>query len=153
MLMSNPTEPPSLLAAATTQPRPCLCSALRRAARGLTRRYDAHLKPAGLKVTQYSMLANICRNPRVAVSALADLMAMDQTTVTRNLQLLLRKGYVSLEPAAEDQRVRLVDLSDAGRAKLEEALPLWRQAQAEIEQELGGLGADVLFQSLRALAR
>lgn len=130
---------------------PCLCAALRKASRSITSLYDAHLKPAGLKATQYSMLVNIARNPKVAISSLADILVMDQSTVTRNLQLLKKKGYVRIDASPDDQRVKSVALTATGQARLEASKPLWQQAQAEARLKLGKLGFDVLQQSLTAV--
>ena len=116
---------------------PCLCAVTRKAGRSLTRIYDAFLKPSGLKVTQYSMLANIARNPGIAVTPLAQLLIMDQTTVTRNLGVLEKSGFVGLERASDDRRTKLVYLTRSGAAKLEEARPYWEQAQVEMEKKLG----------------
>jgi len=132
-------------------PFPCLCAATRRAGRVLTRRYDAHLKPSGLKVTQYSMMANIARNPGLTVSALAKLLVMDQTTVSRNLGVLEKAGYVCTKQETDDQRIRQVHLSDLGRTRLEQARPLWNQAQMEMEEALGREGLANLLEYFRQL--
>ncbi|MFP5220946.1 MAG: MarR family winged helix-turn-helix transcriptional regulator [Acidobacteriota bacterium] len=132
-------------------PTPCLCATLRKASRSITSLYDAHLKPAGLKVTQYSMLMTIARNPSVAISSLADILVMDQTTVTRNLQLLKKKGYVRMDPSPDDQRMKCVTLTATGQAKLEAAKPLWEQAQHAVTARLGELGFDVLLRSLTSV--
>jgi len=117
----------------------------------LTRRYDAHLKPSGLKVTQYSMMANIARNPGLTVSALAKLLVMDQTTVSRNLGVLEKAGYVCTKQETDDQRIRQVHLSDLGRTRLEQARPLWNQAQMEMEEALGREGLANLLEYFRQL--
>ena len=130
---------------------PCLCATVRKAGRVLTRRYDRHLKPSGLKVTQYSMLANIERNPGMTVSDLAGLLMMDQTTVTRNLALLYRDGLVRMEPDEGDRRLRRVWASARGAARLEEARPLWNQAQREVEQALSRHGVESLLEVLGRL--
>jgi len=136
---------------APTLPAPCLCATLRKASRRITSLYDAHLKPSGLKVTQYSMLVNIARNPQVAITSLADILIMDQTTVTRNIQLLKKKDYVHIDPSPDDQRVKIVTLTATGQAKVHTAKPLWEEAQAEVSQKLGELGFDVLLQSLKSV--
>lgn len=116
---------------------PCLCAASRKVSRIMTSKYNRHLKPIGLKVTQFSMLANIARNPGISVSALAKLLIMDQTTVTRNLKVLLKSDLVCLEPEAGDQRIKKVRLSEKGADILERGRKLWNLAQREIEEILG----------------
>ncbi len=61
---------------------------------------------------------------------------MDRTTLTRNLKPLVRKGFVRIDQD-EDQRVRRISLTDAGRNSLSEALPNWRKAQSRIVEKLG----------------
>jgi MarR family transcriptional regulator, organic hydroperoxide resistance regulator len=127
---------------------PCLCAVVRKTGRVLTRKYDRHLRPSGLKVTQYSMLANIIRNPGIAVSELARVLFMDQTTVTRNLRVLEKSGYVHLEAEETDYRVKRILVSDVGMTKMNEARPLWEKAQKEMSRVLGRKRIDMLLGSL-----
>jgi len=62
------------------------------------------------------------------VTDLAEILAMDRTTMTRNLKLLRDRGLV---------QGKRIALTDKGRRKAAVALPLWEKAQAEI---LDGLG-------------
>ena len=132
---------------------PCLCALIRKAGRVLTRKYDAWLKPSGLKVTQFSMLANIAHRPGLTVSALAQHLLMDQTTVTRNLGVLEKHGYIQVESEPEDHRSKQVHLSPLGRAKLTQARPLWAQAQKEVEDILGREGIYSLLDSSNKLLK
>jgi MarR family transcriptional regulator, organic hydroperoxide resistance regulator len=127
---------------------PCLCASLRKATRVITRRYDKHLKPSDLKITQYSVLANINRNPGVTVSELANLMVMDQTTMTRNLQVLKKQGYLDIKEGVNDQRAKSIFVSEAGKKKFEQAQPYWEEAQLELEKNLGKLGFELFLKSL-----
>jgi MarR family transcriptional regulator, organic hydroperoxide resistance regulator len=130
---------------------PCLCGLLRKGGRILTRRYDQHLKPSGLKITQFGMLANIARNPGITVSRLAELLLLDQTTATRNLAVLETAGHVRLDHEAADRRVRTIHLTEAGRAALDKARPFWTQAQLEMEEMLGRPGIEALLAIVRNL--
>lgn len=133
--------------------KPCLCAVLRKATRVVTKRYDIFLKPSGLKITQYSMLANISRNEGITVSRLAKVMLMDQTTVTRNLQLLKKKGYIFYQEGGDDHRVKQIELSGSGKERLKKAQSLWELAQREIESELGSFGFDVILRSLNFIIK
>jgi len=130
---------------------PCLCALIRKAGRIATRNYDTFLKPSGLKVTQYSMLANIARNPAITVSELAELLTMDQTTVSRNLKLLEKSSYIHLEGEETDQRIKRIQISDLGLSKVNEARPLWEQAQLEMERILGKENIEVIMKSVKKL--
>jgi MarR family transcriptional regulator, organic hydroperoxide resistance regulator len=131
---------------------PCLCAVTRKAGRILTKKYDEYLKPSGLKATQLSMLARISRNPGITVSELAKLSAMDQTTVSRNLQVLEKSGYVRLEPEPADQRIKRIHITEAGMLKMKEATPLWEKAQMEMERVLGRETIEELLRTFRKIA-
>lgn len=121
---------------ATSQPSiGCTCFRLRKLTRAMSRLYDQHLAHAGLKTTQYSVLVNASRAAR-PVAEMADLLGLDRTTLTRNLKPLIDAGWITLEPGS-DSRQRIVTISDAGRAKVEEAYVAWRAAQDAFEQLMG----------------
>ncbi|HWB43607.1 MAG TPA: MarR family winged helix-turn-helix transcriptional regulator [Gemmatimonadales bacterium] len=114
----------------------CTCFNLRKATRAVTQLYDQALRPTGLRVTQFSLLAVLRLAGRVPMTRLADEVVMDRTTLSRNLDVLERDGLVWVEPGL-DARVREVELTRAGVAKLEEAFPRWQEAQRTIRRSLG----------------
>ncbi len=130
---------------------PCICATFRKAGRILTRRYNWYLKPSGLRVPQYCMLANICRNPGVSVTELAHLMSMDQTTVTRNLHGLENSDYIHLRSESSDQRIKKIQLTAQGTAKVAAARPFWEKAQREIEAVLDGKMIETLMDGLKKI--
>ncbi len=67
------------------------------------------------------------------MTRLAAEAALDRSTMGRNLDPLERRGLVRLTVNAADQRERVAALTEAGRAALAAALPLWRAAQARVE--------------------
>lgn len=115
----------------------CVCLNLRRAARQVARRYDEVLRPANLTSGQFSILAALLREVPVSLTELAEMLAMDRTTLNRNLKPLERDGLVRTARNEFDQRVRAIELSECGRQRMSQALPLWRQAQALSEEYLG----------------
>ncbi|HEX4480882.1 MAG TPA: MarR family winged helix-turn-helix transcriptional regulator [Rudaea sp.] len=125
----------------------CLCTNLRRATRAISNLYDAALAPSGIKITQFSLLRAVERNEPVAITALADEMALDRTTLARNLAPLERDRLVELAPGS-DQRVTEVRLTRAGRNKIAAALPLWKKTQADV----GRLLSDGRIEQLRDIA-
>ena len=110
----------------------CTCAKLRKLTRAMSRLYDQHMATVGLKTTQYSVLATASRDP-LPVVELADRLGMERTTLTRNLKPLTDAGWLVLLPGA-DSRQRIVTMTDAGHAKLQEAIPAWRAAQDAFEQ-------------------
>jgi DNA-binding MarR family transcriptional regulator len=102
----------------------------------MTQVYDAYLAPAGLTLTQYSLLANLVRRDPPQIHELGRVMGMDRTTVSRNLRPLLDRGLLSVG-AGPDRRSRIVHVTGAGRALFDQAERLWRAAQDEIRVRLG----------------
>jgi len=123
---------------ASGRPRGCTCFRLRRAARQMTRIYDAHLAPSGLTLTQYSILSYLALAPDKAptVQHLAESSSMDRTTLTRTLKPLIAARLVTLNTGV-DRRSKGVVLTPAGRSAFEQAKPLWRHAQDEMAERLG----------------
>lgn len=115
----------------------CACANLRKVARTVTNVYDEYLQPSGLKSTQYYMLTNIARYKKVSISKLGEMMLLDQTTVTRNVNILKNSEFVHIKKDQQDSRAKLISLTDKGLAKLEEATPMWLQIQDKVEKDLG----------------
>jgi DNA-binding MarR family transcriptional regulator len=111
---------------------PCACSTLRRATRAVTAAYDRALAPAGLRVTQFSVLRTLARKGPLTVTGLAAETALDRSTMGRNLNPLERDGLVKLEVGERDHRERVVHLTAAGQAAIDAALPYWRDAQQAV---------------------
>jgi DNA-binding MarR family transcriptional regulator len=109
----------------------CICTNLRRTARAISHIYDAALAPAGIKITQFSLLRAIERREPVAISDLAEEVVLDRTTLARNLAPLERDRLLTLS-SGEDQRVTEVRLTRKGRERIEAALPLWLATQADV---------------------
>jgi len=129
----------------------CLCLHAQRAARALGRRFDEALRPVGLTNGQFSLLMSLNRPQPPAIAPVAQLLAMDRTTLTAALKPLQRDGLVEIEPDPADRRSRLLKLTDRGHALLARAMPIWRETHAEIEAGLGEVDADVLRAGLSAL--
>ncbi|MEO7494051.1 MAG: MarR family transcriptional regulator, partial [Massilia sp.] len=94
----------------------CTCFKLRKLTRAMSRIYDRHLAEVGLKITQYSVLANMAR-AALPVAELAERLGTERTTLTRNLKPLTDAGWARLVTGA-DARQKVVTITDAGRAKL-----------------------------------
>jgi len=115
---------------------PCVCSTLRMVTRAVTQLYDDILRPSGLRVTQFSILAAIARSGTANLRQLEAVLAIDQTTLTRSLNLLERDRLIERVPHP-DARIRAMRLTARGRRVLDVARPLWAQAQDKVLRELG----------------
>lgn len=114
----------------------CVCGNLRKAARAVTQLYDDALRPAGLRVTQFSILGATMAMEPVTVTRLAKATVTDRTTLTRNLKLLEQESLIRIGPGS-DRREREVTLTDRGRQAMAKAYPLWEDAQIHILKGLG----------------
>ncbi|MFT8315862.1 MAG: MarR family winged helix-turn-helix transcriptional regulator [Clostridium sp.] len=126
----------------------CACGNLRKTTRVITQFYDKILQPTGLRSTQFSLLTNILVHENISVSELGVKLLMDQTTVTRNIEILRKKGYITVTKEDDDSRRKSISITNDGEKKLEEAIPLWEVAQSKIEQ---GIGAENFQEFLKTL--
>jgi DNA-binding MarR family transcriptional regulator len=115
---------------------PCACGSLRRASRVVTRIYDEALRPSGLEIMQFGLMASLDRLGQATQRQLSVGFAMDSTTLTRTLGLLQRRGWIERKPG-KDRRQRILRLTSQGRARLEKARPLWRKAQQDLYALIG----------------
>lgn len=132
-------------------PAECNCLAVRQAARYITRFYDQHLAAAGLRTTQYGILAKLKRHGPLSINALAAELVMDRTTLGRNVQPLERDSLIVIEPDREDRRSRILRLTRTGERRFERAHKAWAEAQTRFEDAYGGKQASELRRSLRAV--
>ena len=132
-------------------PSRCTCFSLRRLTRTVTRLYDLHLSAAGIKTTQYSLLRAVAHSP-VPIAALADRLATERTTLTRNLRPLIDAGLVAIRPGT-DARQKIATITPAGRAAIRRAGIAWQDAQAELEATLGADTVRVLHGQLDTALR
>ena len=117
---------------------PCLCAQTRRVDRLFNRIYDNALRPLGINTMQKSLLTNIRRSPDGADFAeLSERLAMDRSTLTRNLSTLEHAGLVLVAPDVHDRRKRVVSLTETGRQTETASAPLWRDAQSRVIDALG----------------
>ncbi len=130
----------------------CSCTSLRKASRRLSLIYDAALAPAGLKITQRAILAEIGRSMPTAVGALAETLVMDAGALAHTLKPLERDGYVCSSANPDDRRHRLISLTPQGRAKLTETEKLWTQAQTAFEATIGKAETKALHIALARLS-
>lgn len=134
-----------------TSPSPaCACGRLRRATRALTQLYDDAMAPAGLRITQFSLLRTLLRDGRLRISDLAARQLLDRTALSRNLDPLVEQGYVEVTQGS-DARTREVAITRNGRKALHAAGAHWQRAQADVARRLGPKRLDALIEMLGEL--
>jgi len=148
--MSNPSALPFEMTPVVRDG--CLCLHTQRAARALARRFDEALRPLDLTNGQFSLLMSLNRPAPPKLGSVANLLAMDRTTLTAALKPLERRRLVKVAVDKEDRRSRLLTITPAGRVLLNKAFPIWKKTHAAVERELADLALDKLRSALRALS-
>jgi len=108
----------------------------RLAARRITNFLDERMLRSGLSLAQFGLMAQIAAAPDDTLGALAERTGLDQSTLSRNLRGLEAAGLVEIAVAADDLRRRAVWLTEAGARRLEDAIPIWRQAHNALAKGL-----------------
>ena len=129
----------------------CLCLHVQRAARVLARRFDDALRPVGLTNGQFSLMMALNRPVPASLGPVADLLAMDRTTLTAALKPLQRRGLVAIAVDPADRRGRLLTLTEAGMTLLASAVPIWQETHAVIEAAMPDAAPEGLRDTLRSL--
>jgi DNA-binding MarR family transcriptional regulator len=114
----------------------CACTRLRTAARLVTRAYDDALRPSGVNASQLAILAAVDVDDATSIAALSKRLAMDRTTLSRNLRPLERARWIRLGPEGW-RRSKTVHVTSEGRQRLAAATLLWEQAQTGFLKRFG----------------
>lgn len=114
----------------------CLCLHVQRVARALARRFDEALRPCGLTNQQFSLLMSLNRPDSPPIGSVAELLALDRTTLTANLKPLERRGLLKISVDPDDKRTRRLTLTREGRRLLARAFPIWKKTHAELDARL-----------------
>lgn len=128
----------------------CACATLRRAERVVTKIYDAELRRAGMRLTQFTLLHALAQSPDVAQKELASMLDVDSTTLTRTLAPLRRDGLVTSTSGPDARRLQ-IRLTAKGAKELAAAMPHWQRAQLRIMDALGEDGWRDVHTSLAKL--
>lgn len=131
---------------------PCACTRVRRAARVLTGLYDGALAASGLNITQFALLRAVGRMEAPNLSELAAEMALDRSTLGRNVQVLERLRLLEVSEG-DDLRARRITVTARGQRLVASSLPAWDEAQRTVESRLGKQGVATLFGLLEQLER
>jgi DNA-binding MarR family transcriptional regulator len=129
--------------------RECVMTRWRRANRLLAAVYDEELRPFGLKSSQHGLLVAVAKAGPVRRIELGRLLSLDPSTLTRNLAVMLKHGWIEEVPDDGDQRGAPIQTTAIGRKLLQRSAPAWRSAQTRAKKMLGSNGVDLLFTTLK----
>ena len=127
----------------------CTCYLLRRLTRQVTQSYDRAVSPAGLTITQYSLLQNLRREPGMSISTLAARMGMERTSLLRTLKPVLAAGWARNAERGAGRPAEL-EITEKGVERLRVAKPMWHKAQEQMRNSLGDAQLGRLQASLRS---
>ena len=122
---------------------PCLCIRMRRASQKMTDFYGRMLASVGLTLNQFSLLVNISRMEGCGTGELARKVGQDKSTLVRTLEPLMREGLI-VDRAPENERKRQLHVTQQGRAVLNQATPMWAEAQTRLAAKLGKSHAELM---------
>ena len=130
----------------------CASFNFRRTARAVTRVYDLALQDSGIRSTQFAILVGIAKKQPLSIGALADLLIIDRTTLTRSLGLLEKEGLIAISERST-MRQRFLTITPAGERTLAQSLPAWRKAHEKFVAAVGRDYWKELRNELERLAR
>lgn len=129
---------------------PCFCVNLRKAASVATEHYNSCLAPCAITVSQYSLLRNLQFMGPSTITELADQVELERSTLARTLKPLFESGYIEdlSEPGSRNKKLQV---TASGEELLRRATPLWKKAQANMEQALGDKNLQAFMKKLQNL--
>jgi DNA-binding MarR family transcriptional regulator len=129
----------------------CLGFKARLLSRVITAAYDEALAKVGLKVSQFSVLNAIANREETRPAELAKFLAMDESTLSRNVARMCARGWLRLEPGGGDRRSHQITVTEKGMALLRKSYPAWQKAQDQVANQLGPDGVTALKSVLKKL--
>ena len=133
-------------------PSLCVCASLRMATRLVSRHYDRALAPVGISTNEYSILVRLGTYGPRPLGSLAALLGMDRSTLSREIAPLVEAGLIDATADATDRRRRVLTVTAEGKHRVDQARPLWEQAQADLAAGFGDDRTSALLGELNALA-
>jgi DNA-binding MarR family transcriptional regulator len=130
----------------------CACATARQAARIITLLYDARLRQTGLEAPQFALLQTLHLAGPCSQTALGSRYDLDKTTVSRNLKVLERNGWIEPAPSADKRRREFV-LTPSGRKRLAAAKPEWMKVQNELRATMSDENWSAMFRAFKTVAR
>lgn len=135
--MKRPTQPrKSLRTDAARLIEECAGLSSRLVARRITQFLESELAGADVTLAQLGLMAQIAATSDDTIGALVMRTGLDQSTLSRNLRALEGEGLVEIAIVESDLRRRAVWLTEKGARRLEQAIPLWREANARLSRHV-----------------
>ncbi|MBI5091500.1 MAG: MarR family transcriptional regulator [Candidatus Hydrogenedentes bacterium] len=131
----------------------CLAVRVRMLSRVVTKIYDEELRPLHLKASQMNILVAAAKMGVARPVALCELLHLDVSTLSRNVERMRQRGWLEVVPEAEDARAQPFRLTAEGRTLLQQAVPRWKEAQEKTRRMLGDGVVNLLGKTFKQLQR
>ena len=124
----------------------CLLARSRLIARVISSIHDQELRPFGVNSSQFSLLVVMHQLGPSTRADIARYYHQDRSTLTRNLKIMIKEGWVEEDRAAMKVRARPLVLSAAGIDLLLRVKPAWERGQRQAKAILGTGGTDTIME-------
>lgn len=129
----------------------CVGTNIGKAGRIVARIFEDAFRDVGISSPQFALLVALVIAPGSSASELAEELGSDPSTVSRNTELLVKRGLISVSPG-KDRRVRTYSLTPEGNETIQACVPRWKSAQRTALRRLGRSSWRVVRRALRRLA-
>lgn len=134
----QPTTRARAEAVAATMEQNCLGIRVGRLHRLVTRRFEQALRSQDLSITQLEILSSLLLVGRSAKPAdLARLLAVERSTMSRNLAVMKRRGLIETTQTSATGRSQTFDITSKGISAVAAAESAWEEAQETVRETLG----------------
>jgi DNA-binding MarR family transcriptional regulator len=123
----------------------CLMGRVRILSRVLTGLYDEELRPFGIKGSQLNLLVVIAKQGPIRRIDIGSLIQLEPSTLTRNLQVMLKNRWVEEVDDGQDARGLPLVATTAGKNLLDRVGPAWLRAQQQAHRLLGTEGSALVL--------
>ena len=115
----------------------CTYYHLRKVDRIIYNFFENEMENKDVSPVQLSLLnAVYLAKKKLGISKLAKYMALDRTTLTRNLKILEKKNLIRIENTPNDVRKRIFYLTELGEKELKKGIPIWDEAHKELKKRI-----------------
>ena len=126
--MTSPDCPDALDGVLAEIQGACLLMRTRLISRVITATYDEVLQPFGIGAAQFVLLVVIGRLAPASRAEIGRNQRQDRSTLSRNLKIMMARGWVEEDGTGVKGRRRPLVLTQAGKTLVIEATPAWRMA-------------------------
>jgi DNA-binding MarR family transcriptional regulator len=126
-------------------PTGCVNAKLRRLHRLLNQQYQKAYKPFGLQGTMVPIMFIVGKMPGTNQKTIAQRLVLDQSTMSRDIQKLQTKGWITVEKGTDPRNSELY-VTNEGYKVLEKVAPVWEKMHQQTSALLGSFNIQLIDQ-------